>query len=89
MQENAFETFGKKRKNSYKGSKKQPTHKNKWFNHDCYEKRREYTKARNQFLRNKNDNTRRIFVEKKNTYNRLKRNTKKIYMRNQRNELAH
>jgi hypothetical protein len=48
----------------------------KWFNKDCKNAKREFSMARNKFLRNKCERNKIQFLDKKRIYNRLKRQTK-------------
>ena len=54
MKENAFSVFGKPRK-QYTNSPNSHTRnrKKKWFDKECFEKRKAFNKARNVFIRNK------------------------------------
>lgn len=52
---------------------------NKWFNHQCSEAKSEYKKARNIFMRHKNDTIRQRFVSARTKFNRIKRNAKQNY----------
>ena len=53
--------------------------KNKWFNKDCYEARKEFNHARNVFLRNKTNGSEAGFLDKKMAYVFQKRNCKRNY----------
>jgi len=90
MQENAFALFGKKRKNTAKPytAQKNTRRKNKWFNKECYDTRKEFTHARNIFLRSKTDENKHIFLAKKRLYNKTKRKVKKEFMHKEKHRLA-
>jgi hypothetical protein len=62
--------------------------KKPWFNADCYTARAEFKKARNAFVKNKdNDNLRNLYINYKNNYNKIKRTQKKKYNFNERQNL--
>ena len=91
MQENAFALFGKERNNKVNNNtaNKIKCRKKKWFNKECYDTRKDFTHARNTFVRNKSDENKRIFLDKKRTYNKTKRKVKKEFMHTEKHRLSH
>ena len=63
MQDFAFKSFGKNREAPTGLSNKRKQNKN-WFNTECYEARRELNRARNKYVRNRNDNNRKLYFKK-------------------------
>ena len=55
--------------------------KKKWFNAECVENRKEFHKARNLFLRNKSNENKLLFFEKKRCYSKIKRKYKSQFKR--------
>ena len=77
LAETTFTVFGKTfktRKGEMPNSKK---HKSVWFDEECENARKDFTRTRNNFLKNKNDETRHEFVRNRTTYNRIKAKAKK------------
>ena len=79
MQENAFKVFGKKRKTYY--SESSFGFKKKWFNNECFSAKKEFNKARNTFLRNRNEENKALFIKQRKLYNCVKRKYKTVYKR--------
>ena len=80
IQDFAFKTFGLNREAPTGLSNKRKQNKN-WFNTECYEARREFNRARNKYVRNRNDNNKNNYIFKKQQYNRIKNKCKKQYAR--------
>lgn len=74
LSETAFEVFGTNRGGSIRG--KMSKLKNKWFDAQCFEARKEFKRARNLFNRNKTDDTRTSFVTARTHYNKIKKKAK-------------
>ena len=73
LQETTLNVFGKK--SSMPGNENRKLHtrnKQKWFNEECHNARKEFNKARNAFTRNKTAINRQAFTHAKSTYNRIK-----------------
>lgn len=77
MQDKAFNIFGKTRHKTKTGQTF--TRKTAWFNAECYNAHKEYTKARNKFLKSRNQEDRQSFINAKNYFNKVKRKEKHKY----------
>ena len=79
IQQHAFNVFGKRKKPAMNSS---PSLKrNKWFNKECFDAKKEFHKTRNMFLRNKSNENKLNFLIKKREYNKIKKKRKKQYKR--------
>ena len=89
MKENAFSVFGKPRK-QYTNSLNSHTlnRKKKWFDKECFEKRKAFNKARNVFIRNKSNINKLEYLGKKRMYNKAKRNCKRKFNRTEGERIA-
>ncbi|KAL4240409.1 hypothetical protein ACF0H5_001201 [Mactra antiquata] len=79
LKEISTSVFGKIRKTQSNPVKK--VHDKKpWFNHECYEARAMYKRARNAFIKHKdNQQLRENYISLKNKFNKIKRKQKKRY----------
>ena len=82
LHDKAFDIFGKTyiNRNSSSYHKKQ---NKKWFDENCKNAKIEFTRARNAFNRNKNDQNRRNFTRSRTKYNRVKHKARKIFKQNE------
>ena len=85
MQDHAFKVFGKGKKNS---PSRPQTPRKQWFNKECFDARKEFNRARNIFLKNRNDETRKEFLNKKNKYTKIKRKNKNLFMKSEGNRVS-
>lgn len=77
LHDKAFDTFGKTF-----GSKNGVKHKKpnkRWFDENCKNAKLEFTRVRNMFNRNKNDENRRKFTRSRTKYNHVKYRAQKKY----------
>lgn len=86
LQDHAFSIFGKTRKQN----KNQTNNKRnqEWFNSDCYNARKLFKHARNKFVKFKNDENRRDFINAKTHFNRIKRREKNKFKSKQKVNLT-
>ena len=86
MQDTAFSIFGKTRHKTNSGQTF--TRKTAWFNADCYNARKEYTRARNKSLKSRNTEDRQSFINAKTFFNKVKRREKNKYKRKEKINLT-
>ena len=73
LREKANTIFGKNITiNTNKKINKSAKHKPKWFDEGCFSAKQEFTKSRNVFTRNKNDENRITFTKARTKYNRVR-----------------
>jgi len=84
IQDKAFSIFGKTRTTKI-ASDSRPAHRNKksWFNKDCIDARKQFNIARNLYTRNKSQENKVTFLNKRREYTNIKRKYKRIYNRNE------
>lgn len=79
MQTHALHIFGER---SFPNkSTNKPMFKNKWFDLNCQNARKQFNNARNRFLRDKTDQNRQEYLTAKSNYNKIKRQAKYKYKR--------
>lgn len=77
MQRHAFSVFGKSRKiPNYRSPNK---NRQPWLNAECIQARTSYNRARNLFLRNKTQENKQLFLNRKRAYIAMKRKHKRRY----------
>ena len=86
MLDTAFSIFGKTRHKTNSGQTF--TRKTAWFNADCYNARKEYTRARNKFLKSRNTEDRQSFINAKTYFNKVKHREKNKYKRKEKINLT-
>ena len=82
LHDKAFDIFGKTYTNRNSSSYHKKQNK-KWFDENCKNAKIEFTRARNVFNRNKNDQNRRNFTRSRTKYNRVKHKARKIFKQNE------
>ena len=83
-QDKAFNIFGKTRHTTNTGETF--TNKTAWFNAECYNARKEYTEARNNFLKSTNNENRQSFINAKTYFSKVKRREKNKYKKKEKNK---
>ena len=85
LHDKAFDIFGKTY-NTNKTNSRQKVNK-KWFDENCKNAKHEFTRARNLFNRDKNDQSRLNFTHARTKYNRVKNKAQKNFKRKEGNRL--
>ena len=85
LHDKAFDIFGKTY-NTNKTNSRQKVNK-KWFDENCKNAKHEFTRVRNLFNRDKNDQSRLNFTHARTKYNRIKNKAQKSFKRKEGNRL--
>jgi hypothetical protein len=78
IRKHSFDVFGKTK--TLHNKTKPNCNKQKWFNHECFNARKQYKIDRNKFLRKKKTlENKHIFLSAKSNYNKIKNKAKNAY----------
>lgn len=80
---NSMKVFGKSTKTQNNSPKYKNTNNSPWFNAECKNAKKDFTKARNTFLKHKSDFNRQNFTKNRTIYNRIKNNAKRLHKINE------